>query len=1298
MNDQPSILVVDDDEGIRRTLEMILAKKNYQPVTAPDGKTALALAEERFFNLALLDIRLPDTTGTDLLAQLKTRHPDLEVLIITGHATLETAIQALSHGAYHYFIKPLNVDELLVTLEKALDKQRLVIENRELLAAVQKELEERTRAEEALRRRERDFVNLAENAVDIIARFDVNLRHLYCNSAVEREFGLPVESVIGKTPFELGMPRESAEIAEVALRATLKTRQEQIVEQSIPTPQGTKCYQTRIVPEFDAAGKIESMLAITRDITERKRIEEAVEAERNLLRTVLDNLPDHVYVKDTQFRYILNNPAHLRALGAATEEETIGKTYSDYGPADLAAQYLNDDRQVLQTGSVLREREVLQPLPSGEKAWVLVNKVPLRDKQGEIIGLVGVSRDITERKRAEEALEAERNLLRTLIDNLPDRIYIKDAASRFLLNNPAHLQALGAQSQEQVIGKTDMDLRPVEMAERYMADDLQVLESGESLLNREEPTVLLNGERGWLLTTKVPLRDPQSNVSGLVGISRDITTRKRAEEALRESEATLQSIFRAAPTGIGLVSNRVLMQVNQRICEMTGRSQEELIGQSARILYPSDQDYEYVGTEKYRQIQERRVGTLETRWQHKDGTVIDVLMSSVPLDLSDLTKGVTFTTLDITARKRAEEALRESEERFRSLFENVLDGVYRSTSDGQLLAANPALAHMLGYTSVEELLSIDIAAVLYADPVKRALWAAQLLQTEEIRNVETTLKRKDSRSIVVLDNARVVRDAQGNALYFEGTLTDITERKQHERELLAVATVSAALRTAPTRSEMLPVILDQAQTFLNADAASIITRDPATGDAMVEVGCGIWSGGPEFRVPCGKGISGRVFETARPYVTNDLHNDSHYYWPDQISYLTAMAMVPLIVQGIVVGALAIGRVTPIASAELSVLTAIADITANALHRAALHEKTKQHLQYLVALRTVDQTINASLDLRFTLNILLDQIVTQLRVDAADILLHNSAFQTLDYAAGRGFRTKGVERRSVRFGEGNAGAVALERRVVRVRNLAQSTERESAPALAGEGFVSYCGVPLIAKGKIKGVLEVFQRTPLDVDSEWLNFFEMLAEQAAIAIDNAQLFEDLQRAHSNLVQSYDATIEGWSRALDLRDQATEWHAQRVLGLTEQLARATGVDETDLIHIRRGALLHDIGKIGVPDHILRKPAALTEEEWVIMRRHPEFAHDLLKPIPYLHAALDIPFCHHEKWDGTGYPRGLKGEAIPMSARIFALVDVWDALCSERPYRAAWSEEQARDYMRQQAGKHFDPKLVERFMKIVR
>lgn len=185
---------------------------------------------------------------------------------------------------------------------------------------------------------------------------------------------------------------------------------------------------------------------------------------------------------------------------------------------------------------------------------------------------------------------------------------------------------------------------------------------------------------------------------------------------------------------------------------------------------------------------------------------------------------------------------------------------------------------------------------------------------------------------------------------------------------------------------------------------------------------------------------------------------------------------------------------------------------------------------------------------------------------------------------------------------------------------------------------------------------------------------------------------------LTLAYDATIEGWSRALDLRDKETDDHSRRVTDTTILLARAAGMSEAELAHVRRGALLHDIGKMGLPDRILLKPGPLTEGEWEIMRRHPSYAYDLLSPIAYLRPALDIPYCHHEKWDGSGYPRGLKGERIPLSARIFAIVDAWDALTSERPYSPAWNEEKVNDYLREQSGKHFDPLVVELFMKMKR
>jgi putative nucleotidyltransferase with HDIG domain len=243
---------------------------------------------------------------------------------------------------------------------------------------------------------------------------------------------------------------------------------------------------------------------------------------------------------------------------------------------------------------------------------------------------------------------------------------------------------------------------------------------------------------------------------------------------------------------------------------------------------------------------------------------------------------------------------------------------------------------------------------------------------------------------------------------------------------------------------------------------------------------------------------------------------------------------------------------------------------------------------------------------------------------------------------------------------------------------------------GEDFISYYGVPLITKGDVKGVMEIFHRAALEPDAEWFAFLNTLAGQAAIAVEIATLFESLQLSNSELFLAYDATIEGWSYALDLRDKETEGHTQRVTEMTLKLARTFGLSDLELVQVRWGALLHDIGKMGVPDEILLKPEPLTDKEWVAMKKHPSFAYEMLSPIRYLRLALEIPYCHHEKWDGSGYPRGLKGTQIPLVARIFAVVDVWDALTSDRPYRAAWPEEKVLDHIRSLSGTHFDPEVV--------
>jgi putative nucleotidyltransferase with HDIG domain len=224
-----------------------------------------------------------------------------------------------------------------------------------------------------------------------------------------------------------------------------------------------------------------------------------------------------------------------------------------------------------------------------------------------------------------------------------------------------------------------------------------------------------------------------------------------------------------------------------------------------------------------------------------------------------------------------------------------------------------------------------------------------------------------------------------------------------------------------------------------------------------------------------------------------------------------------------------------------------------------------------------------------------------------------------------------------------------------------------------------------------------RSPFVLDEERRSFLEALGSQAAIAVDNATMFDDLQRSNMELILAYDATLEGWARALDLRDRVTERHTERVTEMTLTLARAMGMREEEIVHVRRGALLHDIGKIGIPDSILGKEGPLTDEERAVMRRHPQFAFDMLQPIAFLRPALDIPYCHHERWDGAGYPRGLKGEQIPLAARIFALADVWDAIfAADRPYRRPLSRSEACTHIKGLAGTHLDPKVVDAFLHL--
>ncbi|MEW6107845.1 MAG: PAS domain S-box protein [Nitrospirota bacterium] len=625
---------------------------------------------------------------------------------------------------------------------------------------------------------------------------------------------------------------------------------------------------------------------------------------------------------------------------------------------------------------------------------------------------------------------------------------------------------------------------------------------------------------------------------------------------------------------------------------------------------------------------------------------------------------------EFRTRELAEQALRDSEEKYHNLVETANDAIFiADAGTGLIIDANKKAGELLGIPA-KEIIGMHQTQLHPAEDAGyyKRIFADHIESGQKITEDLFVLRRNGER--IPVDISASITQI-GDRKIVQGIFRDITARKQ----------VKEALQKER----------DRAQMYLNVAGVMILVISvDGNVDLINRKGCEML-GYPEKEI-----IGRNWFDTFIPVRLRDE------------------------VKGIFVKLMA-GEIDLVGYFETPVLTKDGEERMIAWHNTLLkdengkvsaalssgeditarkqaEELARHRLKRLSALHSIDMVINSSLDLQVTLNEFLEQVISQLNVDAADVLLLNPYSQMLEFAARKGFRSPAIKQPSIRIGEGIAGKAAMERNSISIPDLSEESSLcKRTNLLRQEGFVAYYAIPLIAKGQVKGVLEIFNRSPLTFDPEWLNFFEALAARAAIAIDNATLFEDLQRSNIELSIAYDATLEGWAHALDLRSKETEQHTERVTEMTLRLARAMGMSDKELMNVRRGALLHDIGKIGIPDGILLKPGPLTDEEWDIMHRHPVYAFEMLLPIAYLRPALDIPYCHHERWDGTGYPRGLKGEQIPLSARIFSVVDVWDALYSEeRPYRQTLSEEKVREHIRSLSGTHLDPGVVEVFLNM--
>jgi PAS domain S-box-containing protein len=671
------------------------------------------------------------------------------------------------------------------------------------------------------------------------------------------------------------------------------------------------------------------------------------------------------------------------------------------------------------------------------------------------------------------------------------------------------------------------------------------------------------------------------------------------------------------------------------------------------------------------------------------------------------TSEVVVMHLDVTERKKAEDALADSHERLITVLDSIDADVYasdmttneilfmnqhmRDSFDGNLVGqicwqAFRDEAGPCPHCTNDQLLTPD------GKPAGVVAWEGQNPITGRwYINYDRAIKWVDDRMVRLQ------------------VATDFTDRKHAEEEVRRYAKrietlleIEKVITSTLNLDEVLSIIMVELKKVIAYDSISLqILRE----NSLEIVACRGFNQPDEIiglTFPLNpKFPNCQVVETKVTLAIEDVTREYPHFQRQSSKYnsghIRSWLGVPLKTKGVIKGMISVDRseVAPFSDAEIQMASAVASQAALAIENASLFSEAQRRLRHLSSLRRIDEVIASNLDLRLTLNIILGQIRQQLEVDAATILLYQPDLQYLEHVASSGFRTEAIQLTNLRLGEGFAGRAALEQRIVRVSDLSQlQTGFLRSPEFRDEGFVDYVGVPMITKGTVTGVLEIYHRHSLEPGREWTALLKTLAGQTAIAIDNIRLFEDLQSSNMQLFQAYDATIEGWARALEMRDMETEGHSRRVVETTLKLARKLGIKDKDLIHIRRGTLLHDIGKMGVPDAILQKRGNLNAEEWQIMQKHPVYAHKWLSQITYLKSALDIPYCHHEKWDGTGYPRGLEGEEIPLAARIFAVVDVWDALRSDRPYRKAWADDKVIKYLETERNKHFDPRVVDAFL----
>ncbi|HLF74309.1 MAG TPA: PAS domain S-box protein [Anaerolineales bacterium] len=1206
---------------------------------------------------------------------------------------------------------------------------------------------------------EERYRRLIDTARDVIFTLSTDGRFTALNPSFESFTGWSRDEWLGRSFDEMVLEEDRAagrdRFNRILNGETLRAIRLRIHTRS----QRTLVVELNISPEL-RDGQVIGLLGIARDMTEEQHAEDALKESEKRFRALIENSSDAISLISGEGIILYESPSVSRILGYSPEE-LVGRKFSELLHPDDLPQVIPIFSRILEQPYEAVTASVRCRHKNGAWLWIEGIGKNLLAEPG-LQAIVVNYRDVTERRQAEEALRESEERYRSIFQTSGVSIWeedfseVKTALNRLRSQgvtdfstyfnehpgfvreamqmlkvidvNEITLKLYGARGKSELLGSLDKIYGPDAL--KTFKDMLNALVEGRPYFEDEVIDRTLQGGHINLWRTIVFPAETASFKSVLVCLT-DITARKQAEVEIRRQAETMTTLYE---TTRDLVMEYDLARLLHTIVERAARllnvtggglylCEPELGQVRCVVSYNTLRDYsgtvlrygegaagqvaqtgEPLIIHDYRSWEGRTKAYEEDetfhailsaplKWQGEVIGVIHVLeygterrftqddqnlvMSFANQAAIAVQNARLYTRIqnELAERRAAEEALSESRAQLSGIIESAMDAIITLDAEQHIILFNAAAEQMFGYGPGEVIgRPIDLLIPARFRDIHR----------QHIHDFgQTGLTARSMRKLTALVGLR----SDGGEFPIEASISQMSvrERKLYTviiRDITERIQAEEGLRAAESRYRTL---VEQLPIVVYVNPASEISSTvyvspqikPLLGYTQEE-----WLADPKFwsralhpedyqRVMA---EVERVDRSGEPFDAEYrmIARHGRVIWVhDQATLLRDVDGHPLLWQGL-----------------------MADITA----RKLAEDQIKRQISHLKALRVIDMTITSSTDMHLSLQIVLKQALAQLQVDAADILLLNSITYTLEFAEGMGFRTKGIERSSVRLGDAYTGRAALERRVMTIHDLREEgLHFPRAALIEGESFTSYQAVPLVAKGEVKGILEVFLRQAITPDQEWQDFLEALAGQAALAIDNSTLFESLQRSHIELSLAYETTLEGWSAALDLRDKETEGHTRRVVDLTLRLAEHMGIKDKELAHIRRGALLHDIGKMGVPDRILLKEDDLTSEEWEIMERHPVYAYELLSRIEYLRPALAIPHSHHEKWNGNGYPRGLKGEEIPLEARIFAVVDVYDAISSDRPYRPAWPREKALEHIKSLSGEDFDPKVVSAFLEML-